>query len=254
MNRSGSWLKKKILNRIMRFLSPSRLESLINYMVRWQTESLEPKEALRFLLSLDTTVYTLSGRKAVQYGGGIHTKHKHTRYHNFFVDRIHRGEKVLDIGCGLGALAHEVATKTGGHVVAIDLNADNIAQAREKFSHPEVEYLVRDAEEAIPSGVFDVVILSNILEHLPQRPAFLQRVQDVSKPQRFLIRVPLFERDWRVPLKQEIDIEWRSDLTHETEYTLESFEEEMSTAGMAVSYKEVRWGELWAEVRPGETA
>jgi len=65
-----------------------------------------------------------------------------------------------------------------------------------------------------------------------------------------LIRVPLFERDWRVPLKRELGVEWRLDSTHMTEYTLESFAEEIAGAGLSIIHQEVRWGEIWAEVRP----
>ena len=65
-----------------------------------------------------------------------------------------------------------------------------------------------------------------------------------------MLRVPLFEREWRVPLKKELGLEWRLDSTHETEYTLESFEEEMSRAGLRIAHLEVRWGEIWAETHP----
>ena len=96
----------------------------------------------------------------------------------------------------------------------------------------------------------DVVILSNILEHLPARPFFLKYLQEVAMPSRILIRVPLFERDWRVPLKVELGVDWRLDPTHETEYTLESFASEMEAAGLRLQQQEVRWGEIWAEVIP----
>lgn len=93
-----------------------------------------------------------------------------------------------------------------------------------------------------------MVVLSNVLEHLPRRPAFLRQIQQLVKPSRILIRVPLFERDWRVPLKRELGVEWRLDQTHETEYTLESFAEEMAAAGLHITHQQVRWGEIWAEV------
>jgi 2-polyprenyl-3-methyl-5-hydroxy-6-metoxy-1,4-benzoquinol methylase len=104
----------------------------------------------------------------------------------------------------------------------------------------------------LPDYDCDVIILSNVLEHLPNRPPFLQKVQQRIKPDRFLIRVPLFERDWRVPLKKELGVEWRLDLTHETEYTQESFAEEMAEAGLKIKHQEVRWGEIWAEVRKAD--
>jgi hypothetical protein len=77
-------------------------------------------------------------------------------------------------------------------------------------------------------------------------------VQESVHPERILIRVPLFERDWRVPLKKELGVEWRLDDTHETEYTLESFASEMQEAGLAVKHLEVRWGEIWVELFPSK--
>jgi len=87
-----------------------------------------------------------------------------------------------------------------------------------------------------------------VLEHLPKRPQFLKKVEQSVHAGRFLIRVPLFERDWRVPLKKELGVEWRLDLTHEIEYTQESFTQEITEADMHIVYQETRWGEIWAEV------
>ena len=95
---------------------------------------------------------------------------------------------------------------------------------------------------------FDVVILSNVLEHLPDRPQFLRKVKQSVHARRFLIRVPLFDREWRVPLKRELGVEWRLDFTHETEYTQESFVQDITEAQMHITYQETRWSEIWAEV------
>lgn len=216
-----------------------------------KSNSLPPDEALRFLFDLEARIYPRIGELAVDYGGGVHTKHRHTRYHDFFVGRIEWGERVLDIGCGNGALAFDVAERAGATVAAIDLNEANIAKARDKFPHPNVAYRLGDALTEPFAEEFRTVILSNVLEHLPGRPDFLRRVVERVAPERFLLRVPLFERDWRVPLKRELGTEWRLDATHETEYTLESFAEEMAAAGCEVTHQEVRWGEIWAEARPG---
>jgi SAM-dependent methyltransferase len=228
---------------------PTRyLQALIRALTIRRVTILPAAESLRFLFDLDTAFYSLQGQQSVRYNGGIHTKHRHTRYHDFFTSHIHEGERVLDIGCGIGAVAYDVAEKAGARVLGIDLNAANIALACQRYQHPRVTYQVGDALKDLPSETFDVVILSNVLEHLPGRAEFLRRVQTAARPTRLLIRVPLFERDWRVPLKCELGVEWRLDPTHETEYTLESFAEEMAAAELRVSYQEVRWGEIWAEV------
>ena len=233
---------------VCQWVGGGRLESLIVEIITKRISLLSPDEALRVLFRLQAALYPILGRKAVEYGGGAHTKHRHTRYHDFFTSRVRPGERVLDVGCGIGAVAFDIAERSGASVVGVDLSAENIETARKRYGHPRVEYRVQDGARNSLDGRFDVVVLSNILEHLPERPAFLRRLQEAARPSKMLIRVPLFERDWQVPLKRELGVEWRLDPTHETEYTLESFLDEITRAGCRIVHQEVRWGEIWAEV------
>jgi SAM-dependent methyltransferase len=238
---------------LLKRLKTPVLEGLITRLAIERAGVLPPEDALRFLFRLNAALYPTLGKTAVRYGGGVHTKHRHTRYHDFFTSRVREGERVLDIGCGIGAVAFDIAEKVGARVLGIDLSPENIAAARRQHPHPNVEYRVQNGMESLAEYSFDVVVLSNILEHLTGRPEFLRKVAWNVHPSRILIRVPLFERDWQVPLKRELGVEWRLDETHETEYTLESFNEEMSEAGCRIAHQEVRWGEIWAEVVPNES-
>lgn len=281
------------------------LRAFLGEVITKRAQSVPPAQGLRFLFRLDDAMYSLLGGLAVDYGEGLHTKHRHTKYHDFFVERIHQEDRVLDIGCGNGALAKDIAERSGAHVTAIDLSERNINLALKHYDHPRVTYAVGDAldlcSRSISGGqsstqknnalhephnphpakhnVFSVIVLSNVLEHLENRVDFLvqlktsfaQPIQHTSEnsqpttnlaqpithnPQqfspRFLIRVPLFERDWRVPLKKELGLEWRLDPGHKTEYTQESFAEEMAGSGLAVRHQEIRWGEIWAEAVPAD--
>ncbi|MBL7131187.1 MAG: class I SAM-dependent methyltransferase [Candidatus Omnitrophica bacterium] len=242
---------RKTLIELLSLIPASSLEKQIHRVISYRLKSLKPADALKFLFRIDAFIYALQGQKAVEYGGGVHTKHRHLQYHDFFVDRIKRGEKVLDIGCGIGALAYSVADRAAAYVTGIDLSADNIAKAQERFTHPRVSYQIGDVLTWMPTKSFEVVILSNVLEHLPKRSNFLKNVQRNLNPKRYLIRVPLFEREWRVPLKQELGVEWRLDPTHQIEYTLDGFVKEITAAGMRVIHNQIQWGEIWAEVIPG---
>jgi SAM-dependent methyltransferase len=228
-------------------LPTSVLEEVAVDMVIRRARRLPADHALRLMFNVDTRLYDEQGHQAVRYGQGVHTKHRHLRYHDFFVARIRPEDRVLDVGCGIGAVAHDVAERSGATLVAIDLDARNIARARQEHAHPRVTYVVGDILRGLPGDTFDVVIISNVLEHLVERAATLRRVAQVAGAKRILIRVPLFERDWRVPLKQELGIEWRLDADHQTEYSVEQFRAEVTEAGLAVKHLEVRWGEIWAE-------
>ncbi|OQY46604.1 MAG: hypothetical protein B6242_07250 [Anaerolineaceae bacterium 4572_78] len=246
-----SHLKRKIKRiplKLSDSLSTSQLIHLIEKLVMRRVNKLYPAEALRFLFSLEHLFYRVQGRQAIAYDGGMHTKHRHIRYHDFFSKHIHKDETALDLGCGTGSVAYHVAKETQANVVGIDKNPYHLSIAIERHAHPKVQYIFGDILQIQPNGRFDVIILSNILEHIVQRVEFLTTLQRVIIPKRFLIRVPLFERDWRVPLKKELGVEWRLDLDHKTEYTLESFAEEMRQANLKITYQEVRWSEIWAEV------
>ena len=219
-------------------------------MVEHRAKRLAPDDALRFVLGLEANLYPLEGKLSVAYDRGLHTKHRHMRYHDFFVDRIDAGERVLDIGCGPGKLAFEIASRADARVLAVDIMPHHVERARRDFQHANVRYEVADATAGLPGETFDVAVLSNVLEHLHERPTFLKKVVAAARPQRLLIRVPLFERDWRVPLKKELGLEWRLDKDHKIEYTLDEVATELGEASLTIAHQEVHWGEVWLEARP----
>jgi SAM-dependent methyltransferase len=186
-------------------------------------------------------------RCAVRYGNGVHPKHRLTNYHEFFTRRLKPGEVVLDIGCGSGAVAYSMAT-VGAFVTGIDLSEENIRIARQCYRHPNLVFMVGDATKTLPEGQFNTVVASNVLEHIADRTGFLQFVQKNIMPARWLLRVPAYDRTWLIPLRQELGLSPFSDPTHVTEYTMKSFIQEMSSAGMTIRHIERAWGELWAEV------
>ncbi len=239
----------KLLAGLGSLLPLAQLELMLQRLIEKRSASLPANEALRFLFRLDAALYALQGPLAVAYNGGVHTKHRHTAYHDFFVDRTKTGERVLDIGCGIGAVAYDLAERGGAIVDGIDLNEASIAEAKRRFVHPNLHFAVQDALKLDIKQAYDVVLLSNVLEHLNGRPEFLKRVQQLTGAKRLFVRVPLFERDWRVPLKKELGVEWRLDLDHKTEYTLDSFARDVEDGGLKIKHLEVRWGEIWSELQ-----
>ena len=239
----------RLLYKAMEFrlskLSREDSEEILVHFIHFFIRGKSPDDALKFLFNIDEKLYALQGKMSVAYGMGVHTKHRHIKYHDFFIERIAEGETVLDVGCGQGALAHSIASKAGANVTGIDLSEDNIHIARERHVHALVNYLQGDALRDLPGGHYDVVVLSNVLEHIEHRVDFLKGLVAETTPWRILVRVPLFERDWRVPLKQELGVEWRLDRTHFTEYTIESFVNEITAANLKICDQEFRWGELW---------
>jgi 2-polyprenyl-3-methyl-5-hydroxy-6-metoxy-1,4-benzoquinol methylase len=75
--------------------------------------------------------------------------------------------RVLEIGCGTGKLARELAAKRGARVTAIDVSPRmiDVARVRTKGSLG-IEYCVADFLTLSPRG-FDIVISANTLHHMP---------------------------------------------------------------------------------------
>ena len=233
-------------NRLPDNTKTESVEAFIMESIRKYALSKSPSESLKFLLTLNNEIYTLTGQEAIRYGDGIHTKHRHIKYHEFFIKNIHEGETVLDIGCGNGALAYDVVSRFENvSLTGIDMNETNISFAKQTYSHPRLEFYLGNALTDLPGKSFDVVILSNVLEHLEKRADFLLSMKKDISPKRVLLRVPLFERDWRVPLMKELGIDYRLDKTHFVEYVQEEFEDEIRESGYSIGEKEFRWGELW---------
>lgn len=228
-----------------------RLKNFLVETAARRARSLSPADGLRFLFSLDAALYSSQEQLTIAYGGGIHVKHHHTHYHDFFIKNIHPGQKVLDIGCGNGFMSYDMVNQVSEvRVMGIELNEANIKFARAHYQHHNLIFIHGDALKELPNERFDVVTLSNVLEHIEPRVEFLKKIMQQIRPKRFIIRVPLFERDWRVPLKKELGIDYRLDPTHFVEYTQEGYFEELRQAGLKVTYVEFRWGEIWSVVEP----
>jgi SAM-dependent methyltransferase len=208
----------------------------------------EPRRATRELLEIDRELEYAVNHAAIRYGGGVHPKHLLMRYHDFFVERVAPGERVLDLGCGKGELAFDLADRAGAVVLGVDRNAEYLAFARDRFRHKNLRFVQSDILEFEPEQPFDVVVMSNVLEHIEPRPMLLRRIAAMG-PARFLVRIPQLRREWQVPLRQELGLPYFSDSTHVLEYDPETIARELGEAGFEVAEQQLIWGEIWVEAR-----
>lgn len=207
------------------------------------------KILLKVVLKLHSLLYKLASVLAKRLEKqGIHPKHRIMNYHQFFVENISKNDIVLDIGCGNGALTYDLAKKAD-KVVGVDINEKNIVIAKKKFSRDNVVYFCKDINNFNKEFDFNVIVLSNVLEHIKDRIEFLKNLASQYSKARFLIRVPMINRDWLVLYKKEMDLEWRADKTHYIEYTLESFQEELQKANLKIDKFSIQFGEIWSVVK-----
>ena len=232
------------------FLPGKLREGLVTGLYILESRGSDAARGLRRLAVLQDRLEWVFNERAMIYGGGVHPKHRLMRYHDFFVERIPPGSRVLDIGCGYGAVARSIATRVpGSTVVGVELDQARLAQARAGSVPANLTFVEADARRDLPPGPWHVVVLSNILEHIEDRVGFLIDILRQAQPEKLLIRVPLFERDWKVALRKDIGANYFSDSTHFIEHTRAELAHELASSGLEQTETILLWGEIWTECR-----
>jgi SAM-dependent methyltransferase len=92
------------------------------------------------------------------------------------------GRRTLEVGCGEGRVARDLA-RLGHTVVALDASPTLVAKAA--AAHPAGRYLVADAAALpFPHGAFDAVVAYNSLMDVADMPAAVREASRVLAPGR----------------------------------------------------------------------
>lgn len=96
------------------------------------------------------------------------------------------GTRVLDVGCGEGRHAVAAAPDAGA-VVGVDLDPERLAAAREDYetyADGTPGTFLRGDALSLPfaDGAFDVVVCSEVLEHIPDYGAAVAELRRVCRP------------------------------------------------------------------------
>lgn len=101
------------------------------------------------------------------------------------------GLRVLDIGCGGGILSESIA-RHGAHVLGIDVTPRNITIAQDHAAGQALDVSYRQvALEDLDEPPFDVVLNMEVIEHVVDAQAFLQRSLGMAGPGGFLVLATL---------------------------------------------------------------
>jgi methionine biosynthesis protein MetW len=112
----------------------------------------------------------------------------------FIADLVPKGARVLDLGCGDGALLARLREERGAIVRGVEIDLDNIARCVER----DVPVYQGDLDEGLadfPTDRFDVVILSQTLQVVKRPRLVLTEMLRVGH--RSVVSFPNFGH-WRV--------------------------------------------------------
>ena len=88
------------------------------------------------------------------------------------------GERILDLGCGTGALSAEIA-KRGAEILGVDQSEEMIAQAKKKF--PGLHFEAHDARQLRFHSEFDAVFSNAVLHWIPEAEKVIAGVAQALK-------------------------------------------------------------------------
>lgn len=99
------------------------------------------------------------------------------------------GDRVLDVGCGSGAVTRDIARRVGerGLAVGLDPSLELLAVARRLAAEAGLDDRIEFREGNVlrlpfPDGSFDVVVCATVLSHVPEGEAAISELARVLRP------------------------------------------------------------------------
>ena len=86
--------------------------------------------------------------------------------------------EICELGCTTGWLSNELTAL--GRVTGVDADAERIAQARQRY--PDVAFEAGDWMAWVPQRAFDLVVSSEVLEHLTEKSRYVDAIKRITKP------------------------------------------------------------------------
>jgi SAM-dependent methyltransferase len=112
--------------------------------------------------------------------------------------------KVLDIGCGLGEVALSVGAK-GHEVTAVDIDPKSISFCNRRNQLANVVFRVGNGENLDLEETFDVVIVSEVLEHTPHPELLIRTIDNCLKKEGIaILSVPNGYCPWEIVVSRLI--------------------------------------------------
>ena len=170
----------------------------------------------------------------------IHPKHLFDEERTHYLSALLKpGIAFLDIGSGVGTEC-KLASENQAKIVCgveYDWNSLITAVRRTETEENKVSFLRLDLESGtlpFQDNSFDLVNFTNVLEHIHARKAILREVKRIKKDDGVMVlSIPNAGTSWKKKL-QRAGLDPRDDDDHKIEYSMDSIEEELASAGLNI--------------------
>ena len=91
---------------------------------------------------------------------------------------------ILELGCGNGWLAHQLASSLNAEILGLDINETELLQGAALFKNLQnLSFMRADVfTAAIKKETFDVILLASSLQYFPNLMELIQRLLELLKP------------------------------------------------------------------------
>lgn len=154
------------------------------------------------------------------------------------IERVGHGKVVLDVGCGTGNLGAALK-QHGNHVYGIDVVDEYIEAAKQRLDGAYIFDIAGGDELPFRAEEFDVIICSNVLEHLAEPVEALKRLSPLLKAEGYIIISVPNIATWTMRLsllfgRFEYSDQGVLDKTHLRFFTLKTLKQLISEAGLVL--------------------
>jgi len=111
-------------------------------------------------------------------------------------------ERILDVGCGVGQLAQELAQRRPEcELVGCDASPDMIRRAQQDYTAPNLAYHTGPVEGMERGTGFDVIVCTHAFPYFPDKPASMAAMAALLRPGGRLLIIQantenLYDRSW----------------------------------------------------------
>lgn len=118
----------------------------------------------------------------------------HELIEHYYRSLVPTGQKIIEIGCSHGDLLAALRPSCG---VGIDFSDNMIRRARNKYPH--LHFIRADAHALPCNGIFDAIILSDLINDLWDVQTVLEKIKPMCHPGTRLV-LNYYNNLWRLPL------------------------------------------------------